>query len=87
MQLLSYKFRETKDWLNPHNNENEVPQNLENKLTSLHFLKAFLSGLIWANMPVSGFSGLICLDGGYFRESLFREYKNKLDKSEKVEKM
>ena len=37
-------------------------------------------------MPVSGLSGLICLGGGYFRESLFREYKEykkKLGKSEK----
>ena len=32
----------------------------------LHFLKAFLSWLIWANMPVSGLSELICLGGGYF---------------------
>ena len=39
--FLSYKFRETEDWLNPHNDENKVPQNLENKLTGLHISKAF----------------------------------------------
>ena len=70
MQLLSYKFRETKDWVNPHNDEKEVPQNLENKITSLHFSNTFLSGLIWTNMPVSGLSGLICLDWGIFSEEL-----------------
>ena len=69
--------------LNPHCESNKIPQNLETKLMGVHFSKAFLSELIWANMPVSGLSGLICLCGGYFRESLFREYKNKLDKSEK----
>ena len=45
-KLLSYKFRETKDWLNPHYNKDKVPQNLESKLMVLHFSKAFLSGLI-----------------------------------------
>ena len=65
--LLSYKFRETKDWLNPHSDQNKVPQDLEDKLAGLHFSKVIFSGL----------------GGGYFLESLFREYKNKLDKSEK----
>ena len=45
----------------------------------LHFSKAFLSGLVWANIPVSGLSGLICLGRGYFRESLFREDKNNVN--------
>ena len=45
-----------------------VPQNLENKLTSFYFSKAFLSGLIRRS----------------YEGSLFREYKNKIDKSEKV---
>ena len=45
----------------------KVPQNLENKLTSFYFSKTFSSGLIRRS-----------------REgSLFREYKNKIDKSEK----
>ena len=47
-----------------------VQQNLEHKLTGLHLSKTFLSGLI-------------CWGRVYFQESLFREYKNKLDKSEK----
>ena len=37
LQLLSYKFCKTKDWLNPYNDYNKVPQNLENKLRGLHF--------------------------------------------------
>ena len=37
LQLLSYKFCKTKDWLNPYNDYNKVPQNLENKLKGLHF--------------------------------------------------
>ena len=41
----------------------KVPQNLESKLTGLHFSKTFLSGL----------SALICLGGGYFRKRLFSE--------------
>ena len=45
-------------------------QNLEYKLTGLHLSKAFLSELI-------------CWGRVYFQESLIREYKNKLDKSEK----
>ena len=69
--------------MNPHNESNKIPQNLENKFMGFHFSKAFLSELIWADMPVSGLSDLICLCGGYFRESLFREYKNKLGRSEK----
>ena len=44
-QLLSCKFRETKDWLNPHSNC-RVQQNLKNKLMGLHFSNVFLSGLI-----------------------------------------
>ena len=45
----------------------KVPQNLENKLTSFYFSKTFSSGLIRRS-----------------REgSLFHEYKNKIDKSEK----
>ena len=67
---LSYRFRKTKDWLNPHNYWNKVPQNLENKFTGLHFSKAF-------------FSGLICRCRGYFWKSLFHQYKNKLNKSKK----
>ena len=48
----------------------KVQQNLKYNLTGLHLLKAFLSGLVcWGEM--------------YFQESLFREHKNKLDKSEK----
>ena len=57
-------------WLNQHNDYNKVQQNLEYRFTGLHLSKAFLSGLI-------------CWDGVYFQERLFREYKNKLDKSEK----
>ena len=64
---LSY-WCKTKNWLNPHNDWNKVPLNLENKLTGLHFPRAF-------------FSGLICRCGGYFWKSLFREHKNKLNKS------
>ena len=48
----------------------KVQQNLEYKLTGLHLSSVFWSGLI------------ICCGGVYFQESLFREYKNKLDKSE-----
>ena len=57
--IASHKFHKTKDWLNPHNDKNKVPQNLENKLTiRLHFSKAYLS---W----------IICQGGDYFQESLF----------------
>ena len=63
-------LRKAKDWLNPHNDYYKKPQNLENKLTGLDFPKAFLSGLI-------------CWGRGCFPESFFREYKSKLDKSEK----
>ena len=49
-----------------------LAQDIEYKLTGLYLSKAFLSELI-------------CSGGVYFRESFFREYKNKLDKSEKVE--
>ena len=35
----------------------------------LHFSKAFLSGLIWGNIPVSGLSGLICQGGGIFERA------------------
>ena len=44
-----------------------VPQNLKNKLTSFYFSKAFFSGLIRRSCEAS----------------LFREYKNKIHKSEK----
>ena len=71
---LSYKFRKTKDWLNQRNDYNKVPQDIEYKLTGLYLSKVSLSGLI-------------CWSGVYFRESFFRDYKNKLDKSEKVERM
>ena len=71
---LSYKFRKTKDWLNQHNDYNKVPQDIEYKLTDLYLSKVFLSELI-------------CWGGVYFRESFFREYKNKLDKSEKFERI
>ena len=71
---LSYKFRKTKDCFNQHNDYNKVPQDNECKLTGLYLSKVFLSGLI-------------CWGGVYFRESFFREYKNKLDKSEKVERI
>ena len=71
---LSYKFRNTKDWLNQHNGYNKVPQDIKYKLTGLCLSKFFVSGLI-------------CWGGVYFRESFFREYKNKLDKSEKVERI
>ena len=57
--LLSYKFYKTKDWWNQHNDYNKVPQNLEYKLTGLHLLKTFLSGLI-------------CWGGVYFRENVKR---------------
>ena len=69
MKLCSW-IRKTKNWLNPYNDYNKVPQNLKNKLKDLHFSKAFLDELI-------------CWGGGHFRESLFHEYKNKLDESEK----
>ena len=34
---LSCKFRKTNNWLNSHNDWNKVPQDLENKVTGLHF--------------------------------------------------
>ena len=82
---LSYKFRKTKDWLNKHNDYNKVPLNqhndynkvpedIEYKLTGLNLSKVFLSELI-------------CWGWVYFPESFFREYKNKLDKNEKVERI
>ena len=71
---LRYKFRKTKDWLNQHNDYKKVAQDIEYKLTGLYLSKVFLSGLI-------------CWGRVYFRESFFREYKNKLDKSEKVERI
>ena len=39
-QLLSYKLRKIKDWLNLHNDWNKVAQNLGNKL-----LVTFFKGL------------------------------------------
>ena len=53
---------------------NKVPQGLKYKLTGLCLSTFFVSGLI-------------CWGGMYFRESFFREYKNKFDKSEKVERI
>ena len=47
LELLSYKFRKTKDWLNPHNDKSKVPQNHENKLTVTFFKGLFKLG----NMP------------------------------------
>ena len=41
LQLLSYKFRKIKDWLNPRNDKNKVPQNHENKLTVTFFKGLF----------------------------------------------
>ena len=45
-ELLSYNFRKPKDWLNPCNDYNKVPQNLKNKVKGLHFSKTFLNELI-----------------------------------------
>ena len=70
----SYKFRKTKDWLNQHNGYNKVQQDIKYRLTGLCLSKFFVSGLI-------------CCGEVYFSESFFREYKNKLDKSEKVERI
>ena len=41
---LSYTFRKTKDWVNPHNDWNKVLRNLENKLTDFHSSKTFFVG-------------------------------------------
>ena len=41
LQLLSYKLRKTKDWLNRHNDSNKVVKNLENKFTVTFFKALF----------------------------------------------
>ena len=38
---LNYKFRKTKDWSSPYNDLNKELQNPENKLTGLHFGRAY----------------------------------------------
>ena len=67
ISVLDCNFQETssvklKDWLDSHNDQNKLPQNLENKLTGLHFSKTSLSGLIRRG-------------AGLFREILFHELK------------
>ena len=40
-RIANDKFQKAKDWLDPHNEQNKVPQNLENKLTVTFFKGLF----------------------------------------------
>ena len=54
-ELLSYNFRKTKNWLNPYNDYDKVPQNLKNKVKGLHFSNTFLNELIyWSGGGIYG---------------------------------